>query len=108
MSGAGPRPASLWPRAALREGGDVGISEGNARVRRSGLGLPPPQVFEDAQHDTRIVDQREDAHRPLALGALRGVGFIDLARISLPHAYLARAANSLTGSMGAEGFAWAS
>ena len=43
------------------------------------LGPPPPPVLDDAPHDTRIVDQGDDPHRPLTLGALQGVGFIDFA-----------------------------
>ena len=95
MSGARPKLASLRPRVALREAGDAVVSEGKARVRRPGLGRywwrvlhrierPPPQVIEDAPHDTRIVDQGDDPHRPLALWALRGIGFIDFANQPRP------------------------
>ena len=43
------------------------------------LRLPEPQVFQDAPHHGRVVDQRDDAHRPLAFEAFERIGFVDLA-----------------------------
>jgi hypothetical protein len=49
--------------------------------------------------DARIVDQRDDTHRPLALRALQRIGLVHLAD-EPAQAALARWANSLTGSTG--------
>jgi len=36
-------------------------------------------VLEDVPHSPRIVDQRNDAHPPVALGAFERIGLVDLA-----------------------------
>ena len=38
-------------------------TRGHGRRALARLGLPQPQVLQDAPHDMRIVDQRDDAHR---------------------------------------------
>jgi hypothetical protein len=46
--------------------------------RRTALGgerRPQSEVLEDAPDDSRILDQGNDPHRPLALGALQRIGF---------------------------------
>ena len=43
------------------------------------LRSPQPQVLEDAPDDSRILDQRDHPHRPLALGAFQGIGLVHLA-----------------------------
>jgi hypothetical protein len=45
---------------------------------------PPAQVLEDASDDCRILDQRDDAHRPLALGAFQGIGLIRHSFLAFP------------------------
>ena len=79
-------------RAALRSG-DVGnrvVGERPAACTGQASGTqwrtslhrprrPPAQVLADASDDCRILDQRDDAHRPLALGAFQGIGRIDFA-----------------------------
>ena len=52
-------------------------------------------VLKDVLNDSRILDQRNDPHRPLALGALQ--------RIDRAQAAVARAANSFVGSSPSEG-----
>ncbi len=59
-----------WEDGVQRPG--LGGHRGRALHR---LRLPAPQVLQDAPHDRRIVDQGDDAHRPVALGALQRIGF---------------------------------
>jgi len=50
--------------------------------RRTSLGgerRPQSEVIEDAPDDSRILDQSDDPHRPLAPGALQRIGLVDLA-----------------------------
>ncbi len=58
----------MWPVGSLRRRASLG-----------GIGRPVPQVPEDPPHHARIVDQGDDAHRPLAPGACERIGFVDLA-----------------------------
>lgn len=44
-----------------------------------GLGSPVPQALEDAPHRVLIVDQGNDAHQPLTLGAFTQNAFVELA-----------------------------
>jgi hypothetical protein len=74
----------------LSRSGDVGnrmIGERQASVHWLGLGTqwrtplrhlwrPPSQVLEDPPDDSRILDQRNDAHRPLAFGVLQRIGLV--------------------------------
>jgi len=54
------------------------------RTRPGGLGRPASEVMENALSDRWIVDERDDAHRPLALRALQRIGFIDFANQPRP------------------------
>ncbi len=58
LTSNGPIPARRDATAPL--GGWRG------RTRPGGLGRPASQVIEDAPYDMRIVDQRDDPHRPFA------------------------------------------
>jgi hypothetical protein len=46
-------------------------------------------VLEDAPDDSRILDQRNDAHRPFALGAFQRIGLVDLANEPRPSGFCA-------------------
>jgi len=60
--------------------------------RRTSLGgerRPQSEVLEDAPDDSRILDQRNDAHRPVAPGALQRIGLVDLTDQPRPGGYCA-------------------
>jgi hypothetical protein len=46
---------------------------------RERLGLPTAEVHGDLTHHDGVVDQRNYAHRPFALGTFERVGFVYLA-----------------------------
>ncbi len=68
--------------------GDDGVRRplrgGRGRTRPGGLGRPPSEVMENAPYDRRIVDEGDDAHRPLAPWTLQRIGFIDFANQPRP------------------------
>ena len=103
------RPRQALPRApAYCTSGDVRnrmIGQWQAGIpgptrgtgRRTSLGgerRPQSEVIEDAPDDSRILDQSDDPHRPLALGALQRVGLIDLADQPRPGGPCARSSTA--------------
>jgi len=60
--------------------------------RRSSLGCERClqfEVLEDAPDDSRILDQRNHPHRPRALEAFQGIGFVELAAQPRPGSFRA-------------------
>ena len=47
------------------------------RTSLAGKRRPQPQVLEDVPDDSRILYQRNDPHRPFALGAFQGIDLIE-------------------------------